>query len=231
MRQPFLLLSTVLALGLSGCSGEAEIDVDASPDVTATDTLSDGTTATETSTETVTATETETVTAEPTQPQATSSPDDGDVAALAFTDCEAERYTIGYPQDWNVNEPDDLTDECRIFHPGEIETADQPRDRDLHWAASVYIDAVEYEGVRDADGPDEEIDRRELTVDGRDAFVRETRSSGEALMPEGERRYAYTVDLDGEILVVVTYSIGETDYERDKAIIDRMVTEELSISG
>lgn len=226
MRRSALLLSAVLALGLAACEGEADIDVDASPGVTATETVPDEAT----ETETITATETETVTAEPTGPAATSSPADGDVSQLAFTDCTADRYTIGYPEDWNVNEPDDLTDECRIFHPGETETADERRDRDLHWAASVSVDAVEYEDVRDADGPDEEIDRRELTVDGRDAFVRETRSNGEALMPEGETRYAYAIDLDGETLVAVTYSVGDTDYERDKAVLDRMITEELSIS-
>lgn len=229
MRRSVLPLSLAAALVLAACGTDVDVEpettLDASPTATAT------------------VTETETVTAEPTTPATTpttpgdgtptdgaTSPGDDDVASIAFTDCGADRYTVGYPADWNTNEPDDLTDECRIFHPGEIETADQPRGRDLHWAVSIYIDAVEYEDVRDADGPDDEIDRRELTVDGRDAFVRETRSSGEALMPEGERRYAYTIDLEGEILVAVTYSIGDSDYERDKAILDRMVTEELAIS-
>ena len=208
MRRSPLLLSALLALTIPACSGEADVDVDASPSATATDT----------------------VTAEPTEPQATSSPD-GDVAELAFTDCDADRFTIGYPAAWNTNEPDDLTDACRVFHPGGIETPDQPQDRPLHWAVSVYIDAVEYERATEGDGPNEEISSEELTVDGRRAHVREYRSTGDALVPEGERAYRYVVDLDGEILVAVTYSVGETDYERDKAAIDRMVTEELSISG
>lgn len=152
-----------------------------------------------------------------------------DVSAIAFSTCEAEDYSIGYPADWNTNDPDGAVDACRVFHPGEIDI-EPNQDMDLHYAASVYVDAVAYEDARGGEPGGEVLEERELTVDGHDAFFREVRSDGRALMPEGETSSTYIVDLDGEILVAVTYTIGETDYERDKEILERMVTEELTLT-
>lgn len=64
---------------------------------------------------------------------------------------------------------------------------------------------------------------------GRSALAIESRSTGGALIPEGERSYTWTIDLDGEILVATTSSVGDTDYEHDKRILDRMVTEQLAV--
>lgn len=161
-------------------------------------------------------------------PGATTSPDD--VAAMTFTECEAERYTVGYPAEWETNDSGGIMDACEVFHPDEIDEPDQPRDRDLHYAVSMYVDPVEFDDISGGD-TEETLQHRETTVDGRRALVEEFRSTGDALVPEGELRYAYTVDLDGEILVAVTHSVGETDYERDKRVLDRMITEELTIEA
>ncbi|MGM0819430.1 MAG: hypothetical protein ACQETV_08580, partial [Actinomycetota bacterium] len=54
-----------------------------------------------------------------------------DVAAMTFTDCEADRYTVGYPADWSTTSGDGLLGACEVFHPGDIDEPEQPRDRDL----------------------------------------------------------------------------------------------------
>jgi hypothetical protein len=152
-----------------------------------------------------------------------------DVDSVAFTDCEADRYTVGYPEDWTTNSGDGLLGPCEIFHPGDIDEPERPRDRDLHHAVSMYIDQVDLADRDPSDSRNEILEERETTVDGRSALVVEYRSTGDALTPEGERSYTWSIDLDGEMLVATTSSVGETDYERDKRILDRMVTDELAI--
>jgi hypothetical protein len=156
--------------------------------------------------------------------------DDGpDVDALAFIDCETDRYTVGYPEGWNTNRGQELLDACRIFHPGEIDEPERPRDRDLQYAVSLYIDQVGLDDVDPLEVQGEVLDQRETTVDGRPAVLVEYRSTGETLTPEGERSTTWTIDLDGEILVATTSSVGDTDYERDQRVLERMVTDELTI--
>ncbi|MFW6010204.1 MAG: hypothetical protein ACOC9I_02670, partial [Actinomycetota bacterium] len=48
-------------------------------------------------------------------------------------------------------------------------------------------------------------------------------SSGEGMIPEGEGSYGYLVDLDGQTLIASTYTVGDTDHERDKLLLDRMM--------
>lgn len=153
------------------------------------------------------------------------------VGELTYTACEAGRYTVGYPEDWNANGEDGILGLCEIFHPhpGEIDIPNRPRDRDLHYSVSMYVDEVDYDDRKLSDNPNEVIDQRETTLDGRRARVVEFRSTGQALTPEGEYSYTWSVDLDGETLVATTSSVGTTNYERDKRIIDRMMTEELTI--
>lgn len=145
-----------------------------------------------------------------------------DGSELAFTECRAERFSIPYPESWNTNE-DDEHPACRVFHPGEVELPEHPQDLDLHWAVSVYVDDVPWQDTQ----PDEEfvevLSSEETEVDGRRASVHELRSRGEGLIPEDERRYGYTVDLDGQTLIAVTHTVGDTDYERDRDVLDRMM--------
>lgn len=68
-------------------------------------------------------------------------------------------------------------------------------------------------------------------MDGRDAVAIERRSAGEGLIPQGERSYTYVVDLGrgasdhehGMILVATTTTVGDTDYELDRRVLDRMM--------
>lgn len=150
-------------------------------------------------------------------PTATASPDE-----VAFATCESDEYTIDHPAAWETNEGD-VIEPCRVFHPGDIDLEPQ-QDRSLHYAVSIYIDPVSFERASDPSGPNEVLSHEEVTVAGRDAVAVEQRSSGDALVPEGERWYSYVVDLgDERILVAATHSVGETDYEEDKRTLDRMM--------
>lgn len=148
-----------------------------------------------------------------------------EVAAMEFTTCEAPEFTIAHPARWETNEPDDLVAACRVFHPGPVDLPDEPQDRELHWAISVNLDDVAYDDVTGAEPAGEVLEQRETTVAGRDAQVTETRSTGTAIVPEGELRYGYAVDLEAGTLFASTYSVGETDYERDRQVLDRMMSE------
>ena len=218
-RRTLPILLVVGALALTGCSDDADVadDAQTEPEPTAT----------------VTVTETETVTETPPPDDTATSPAGGstsgdDVAALNFARCDGDRFSIGYPEDWNTNDPEGPAEACRVFHPGEV--AVEPHGEDLHWAVSVYVDAVEYERARGSEPQGEVLEERELTIDGNDAVYREVISDGSAMMPEGETSATYIVDLDGEILVATTSTVGDTDYERDKEILERMITEELTFT-
>jgi hypothetical protein len=141
-----------------------------------------------------------------------------EVAGLELTRCQSSDISVDYPASWTFYAGDEVPP-CRVFHPEPIEDF---QGESLHYAVRLYIDPVDFEDTTDSP-LSEEISREETTVDGRDAVAIERRSEGEAMLPEGERSYTYTVDLDGMILVGSTTSVGDTDYERDKRVLDRMM--------
>lgn len=150
-----------------------------------------------------------------------------EVAGLDFAACRGERWTVEHPRDWHTNEPD-RWGSCQVFDADEVELPERPRERDPRWAVTLDTDPVAWEEAQ----PDEAlvVEARDTTVDGRRARVTEQRSEGAGLLPEGERAYTYLVDLEGEVLVATTTTVGETDYARDKAVLDHMM-EHLEITG
>lgn len=215
--QRTLTVLTLAALALTGCASGDDGDPTAVP--------SQSDSATPAPDETPSATPADDGTPSPTP----TSTDGEGVAATAFADCEAADYTVARPADWQTNEPTDLVEACRVFHPEQIDLPDDPQGIGLHWAVLLRIDNAPYEDVVGAEPTGEVLTRQELTIDGRDARVIEVRSDGEALVPAGESSYNYAVDLDGRTLFATTYTIGDTDYERDKQVVDRMI-ESLELS-
>lgn len=149
-----------------------------------------------------------------------------DVDDLEFTRCESEDVDVDYPSTWTVYEDEEVPP-CRVFHPEQIEDFE---GESLHYAVRLYIDPVALEDA--TENPfGEELSREEHTVDGRDAVTIERRSDGEDMLPEGERRYTYVVDLSDDAedpehalsLIATTTSVGDTDYELDRRVLDRMM--------
>jgi hypothetical protein len=215
------VLAMAAALTLSACADAGESPGQQEPEATAT--------ATESPTDGATETPTDDATDEPTDgtesPTEDAGATEGDQLTLAAT-CETDRFTIDHPEGWWTNPGDDAP-ECRIFHPTEVEVENES----LHYAVRAYIDPVAYtDAAPHNEDEGEELRREELTVDGRQAVVTEVRSSGFALVPEGERYTTAIVDLDGEILVLTTSTVGDTDYERDADLIERML-ETVELTG
>lgn len=225
-----LAVITLAALALTGCASGDDTDPTASP--------SQGETASPTPDEDPTdggdGTDDEVVTDPDASPSPTPSDDqsaspsptptsDGDVTAMEFTPCETPAYTVPYPAEWQTNEPNDLIDACRVFHPEEIDLPDDPQDLGLQWAVTINIDAVPFEAIADGFFAGEVLLQRDITVDGRDALVAEYESEGETLVPEGELTYVYAVDVGGETLFARTTTVGDSDYDRAKQVLDRMM--------
>lgn len=213
------VLALAAVLTLSACADDAGSPGQEEPEATTTATASPTDDGTGSPTDGAT---TDDATDEPTDgtesPTEDAGATEGEALMLAAT-CDADRYTIDHPEGWWTN-PGDQAPECRIFHPTEVEVENES----LHYAVRAYIDAVAYEDAAPHDERQgEELAREELTVDGRQAVVTEVRSSGFALVPEGERYTTAIVDLDGEILVLTTSTVGDTDYERDAELIERML--------
>jgi hypothetical protein len=205
VRHRKLALALTAALALSACATSEDTTADLAAPASETETVTE--TETETATPTETATETET--------------------ALALTQtCESDRWTVSLPEGWFGNEATDEIPACSFGHPSE---PDELQGESLHYAARIYIDAVAYEdATAERDG---ELSSETATVAGQDATVYERESDGTGLVPEGERSYVYVLDLgDGESLIAATHSVGDTDYERDKELLDRMM-DELELEG
>lgn len=224
----FAVIAALVALG--GCApdeatDDATTEEQAAPTTQETTDAGDGTTAedptgdtdTEGTTDGATDGTTDTGTDESetgTDGDASSEPVEGP----RFTRCASDDISVDYPESWTFYAGAEVPP-CRVFHPEPIEDY---VGENLHYAVRLYIDPVEFD-VAAGSSQGEELSREEATVDGNDAVVVERRSEGEAMMPEGEHSYTYIVDLDGMILVGTTNTVGDTDYERDKQVLDRMM--------
>lgn len=232
--QRHLAIALAGALALSACGG-ADDDASSPGQVDLTDEPTATETVTATETETTTATETETVVEEETVTETeteTTSDAGSDDARLALTQtCDAERWSVDIPEGWWANDQQ-TTDRdyeipaCAFIHPSEQQELE---GESLQYAARIYIDGVPFE-----DAAVEESDHvyfEDTTVAGNEAVVFERESDGSGLVPEGERSYGYIVRVnDSETLFAFTHTPGETDYQRDAEVLDRMM-ETLELNG
>lgn len=149
-------------------------------------------------------------------PTATTTPQDPTQAS--FATCEAERFAIGYPEPWWVND-EHQAPPCSLYHPTRLEVAPENLDA----AVFITVDEVPYEEVLEAEQAGQVHNSEELVIDGQRAHVIERTSTGEGLLPEGERAYTYLVDLGDATLVAATYTVGDTDFQQDRAVLDAMI--------
>jgi hypothetical protein len=143
----------------------------------------------------------------------------------AFFRCEnpADGYAVDVPRDWFANPgivaSDGLDDvpACRYFAPAEFEV--QPNSG---LPSTVAIGFQPATSIPPAGGT--EITRRELTVAGKDAVVREVETGAGGFMPPGTLVYEYYITLDdGSFLWVSTDSSRDGDYADHRQVLDQMM--------
>lgn len=132
-------------------------------------------------------------------------------------------YTVNYPNGWMTNSGDVLH-ACQVFDPRSINLPE--RSSSFDEAIHLRFDSIPYEEAADTEDITETIlSRRETTVDGYEAVVEESESTGRALLPQGVRSYTYVINLDdGEIMVASTYDIATQNYTRNKQVLDQMIS-------
>lgn len=207
LHRQIALLATA-ALVLVGCSDDGPADP--VPTDTTTDTV----------TETASATDTATPTPTTGSPTATAA---GPMASTQS--CEADRFTVSYPEGWQTNDPEVVDQACRVFHPTEIEL-EPGTELGFQWAAALRVENVAFDRANPTDARGYTLlDQRETTAAGQPAVVVEQRATEEApLVPSGTRVYRWTVELDADsVLVASTYDAGEVDYELEKQVLDAMM--------
>lgn len=134
--------------------------------------------------------------------------------------CEADRYTVDYPDGWYANSGEVATDACGWFSPEpfEVEPATE-----LLTEVFMYIDPVAYEDVLESPGIEEASERSETTVDGFMATRLERPSDGPSI-PPGTIATQYFVELgNGETLIATTYDLEDFDYETNREVLDAMI--------
>lgn len=135
---------------------------------------------------------------------------------------EAAGYTVGYPSDWQTNEPD-LLEACQVFDPGPLELPDEPQDLPLDLAVTIRVEPVAFDRLVGEDMSTDVVEREDLRVAGRTAVRDEVVATGDGLIPEGTAFTRYAIDLDGETLVASSYDIGEPAYDRKVEVLDEMM--------
>jgi hypothetical protein len=131
-------------------------------------------------------------------------------------------YTVDYPTDWKTNNGGVLN-ACQVFDPVSISLPE--RSSSFDEAIHLRFDSIPFEEVTDEDDITATIlSRRTTTVDGYEAVVEESESTGRALLQAGVRSYSYIINLgDGEIMVASTYDVATQEYSRNKQVLDQMV--------
>lgn len=133
-------------------------------------------------------------------------------------------FSVAYPDGWVTNEEaeDDLPP-CSLFDPDPDQLRVEGKEIPLDVAVSVQLEAVPFEEMLRAGEHTEELERRESTVDGRDAVRLELRHTGEGLYPEGTLLTMWMIDRDGVTFVARSADVGEPEYSRTQEILDQMV--------
>lgn len=143
-------------------------------------------------------------------------------------ECATDAYTVRYPADWRVaDEPED--EPCTWFNPEPVALPEATEALDVAVHLDHPVEAPFDElaaNLTDGPGVDQVLRRDEVTVAGHDAVVVETVASDEApITPQGARAYTYAIaDVGGAVMVASTTTVGEGDYEENKAVLDGMTS-------
>lgn len=161
------------------------------------------------------------------QPASTESPSPtvapGTSVALSATCEHPQGIVVSYPEGWSANQGDSLP-RCSAFDPAAPQIQEGREFFDA--AVLLSVEKVEFAAVVEPEAlSGEVIDRTETMVDGHDAVRVETRSEGNALLPEGVRSTRWFVVFGRErTLSLVAHEVGaEDDYEAERRVLDEMV--------
>jgi hypothetical protein len=131
-------------------------------------------------------------------------------------------FSVSYPEGWHTNRGEVLT-ECSVFDPQPVEV---PHASELPFQIAVVI-RVERVAVDSLISPTpwEEIhSSQKLSIEGREAWRVESRSTGEGLADRGMRTTRYVVLLgEGRTLIAATHDVNGAEYPRNQEILGRMV--------
>lgn len=164
-------------------------------------------------------------------PEESPSPEASPTPALGASCTNSELgVTVAYPEEWRTNDGDVLPS-CSLFDPDPIDlepATEIPPDLAVTLQGSdrqfaTHADATDEPGTR-------EIERRETTVDGRDAVAMLLEATEDApLLEPGTRLYRWVIDLGVDemtvvsTLLVVTYDQGEPAFDEKRRVLDAMV--------
>lgn len=165
-------------------------------------------------------------------PTATTSPTPGTTTPALGASCTNSELgiTISHPEGWHTNRGEVLP-ACSVFDPEPFELEEgteipldlavvlQGSDRQF----ATYADADDQPGTR-------ELERRESTIDGRDAVAMLLEATEDApLLEPGTHLYRWAVDTGVDemtavsTLLLVTYDRGEPDFDEKRRVLDAMV--------
>ena len=131
----------------------------------------------------------------------------------------AFRFTVAYPAAWHTRHIDP-EGACFFFDP---EPFDIPQSGELTTALEVLSTQQGFAELLESNTDKrfwKVIQRKNTRIAGRRAVVIEAESTGEGLLDEGARVYAYLVDRDGRGFFVRTTEAPGRNYAALKRVVD-----------
>jgi hypothetical protein len=134
---------------------------------------------------------------------------------------EPQGFTVSYPAGWHTN-GGDVIPACSAFDPEPVQV---PAQSEMPFDIAIVIGVQQVPFDRAGSDPQFErvLSSERLTIAGRPASRAEVEATGEGLADRGLRTLRYAVDLGGGRSLVASTNRTDASYERDKAILARML--------
>ncbi|WP_243397374.1 hypothetical protein [Crocosphaera subtropica] len=130
-------------------------------------------------------------------------------------------YQVNYPQDWQTNSGNVMND-CQVFDPTYAKVPEQTESI----SKAIYLRVEEnapFDLISQENVGEQHLSKQTLTIDSYQAVAVESKSTGRAMLPKGQRNYSYIVDLGDRTLIATTYDVPDNNYAKNKQILDSML--------
>jgi hypothetical protein len=133
----------------------------------------------------------------------------------------AHGFSVSYPEGWHTNSGA-VIPACSAFHPDPFEIP-EASEMPFEIAITISVEPVAIELLRTTSQWEQIVSAERLSIEGREAWRIEARSTGEGLAERGMRTLRYAIDLgEGRTLLASTHGASR-HYALNQEVLAAMV--------